>query len=135
MRETIIQLVAPKALPSAEETKNMAIAALEDIKGKDIVQLNTAALTSLFEWLVVATGDSSRQVKALANNVREELKAVGYTDIKMEGELNGEWVLVDAGSVVVHVMQPAVRDFYNLEQLWGGQKPVFTALDPWRVHD
>lgn len=113
---------------TAEQIKDIAFAALEDVKGKDIITLDTKPLTSLFEWLVVATGDSNRQVKALANNVRESLKEQGVEIVGMEGEMGGEWVLVDAGNVVVHVMLPAVRDYYNLEQLWGGQKPVFNPL-------
>lgn len=117
---------------TVEQLQKIAIDALEDIKAKDIVIMDTHELTSLFEVMIVASGDSNRQVKALANNVREKLKEAGIDQIKMEGEEHGEWVLVDAGSIVIHVMQPAVRDYFNLEQLWGGQKPVFTPADPWR---
>ena len=99
------------------------IDALEDIKGRDIVVYNTAAMPSMFERVVIASGDSSRQVKALADHVREKLESLGVRVVGVEGEANGEWVLVDFGDVVVHIMHPAARDFYNLEEVWGG-KPV-----------
>ncbi|WP_028450076.1 MULTISPECIES: ribosome silencing factor [Chitinibacter] len=108
--------------------RDVAVAALEDIKGKEIQVLDTTQLTDLFECMIVATGDSNRQVRALANNVSVELKAKGYEIVSTEGEESGEWVLVDAGSLVVHVMLPPVRDYYDLEQLWGGQKPTFNPL-------
>ncbi len=111
-----------------QKMRDVAVAALEDVKGKDILALDTTKLTDLFDCMIVATGDSNRQVRALANNVREELKAKGYDIVSTEGEEYGEWVLVDAGEVIVHVMLPAVRDYYDLEQLWGGQKPVFNPL-------
>lgn len=111
-----------------QKMRDVAVAALEDVKGKDILALDTTKLTDLFECMIVATGDSNRQVRALANNVREELKAKGYEIVSTEGEEYGEWVLVDAGELIVHVMLPAVRDYYDLEQLWGGQKPVFNPL-------
>ena len=116
-----------------ELAKQVAVAALEDVKAKDITVLDTRPLSSMFECLIVASGDSNRQVRALANHVREELKSKGFEIIGMEGEMYGEWVLVDAGPLVVHVMQPAVRDYYNLEQLWGGEKPsaLTNAARPW----
>jgi ribosome-associated protein len=94
------------------------VAALEDIKARDIVVLKVAHLSPLFERIVIASADSTRQVKALATNVRDKLKALGASVISMEGEESGEWVLVDLGAVVVHVMQPAIRQYYNLEELW-----------------
>lgn len=100
--------------------------ALEDIKGRDIVVYNTASMPSMFERVVIASGDSTRQVKALSDNVREKLEGLGARVYGVEGEKNGEWVLVDLGDIVVHVMHPAVRDFYNLEEVWGG-KPVRIA--------
>ena len=96
------------------------VSALEDIKARDIVVLNVTKLTSMFDRIVVASADSTRQTKALANNVQEKLKAAGAKVYGVEGEQTGEWILVDLGNVVVHIMQPAVRDYYNLEQLWGG---------------
>jgi len=93
--------------------------ALEDIKGRDIVVYNTAAMPSMFERVVIASGDSTRQVKALADHVQEKLAALGARVVGVEGEANGEWVLVDFGDVVVHIMHPAARYFYNLEEVWG----------------
>ena len=95
-----------------------AVAALEDIKGRDIVVLKVAHLSPLFERMIIASADSTRQVKALADNVREKLKAFGASVISTEGEASGEWVLVDLGAIVVHVMQPTIRLYYNLEELW-----------------
>lgn len=113
----------------------LAVTALEDIKGKDIIDLDTQDLTSLFQRLIVCTGDSNRQVKALANNVCVKLKEAGVAIVGTEGEQFGEWVLVDAGDVVVHIMLPAVRDYYDLEALWGGEKPSFVSADarPWKI--
>ena len=98
--------------------QKIAVAALEDVKGRDIEVLNTTKLTSLFDRLVIASGDSTRQVKALARNVQDKVREAGGEVFGSEGEDGGEWVLVDLGSVVVHVMQPAVRSYYNLEELW-----------------
>ncbi|MBA2350863.1 MAG: ribosome silencing factor [Burkholderiales bacterium] len=96
------------------------IAALEDIKARDITVLDVSKLTSLFDRMIIASAESTRQTKALANNVREKLKADGAEVYGVEGEENGEWILVDLGDVIVHVMQPAIREYYNLEQLWAG---------------
>jgi ribosome-associated protein len=100
-----------------------AVAALEDIKARDIVVLKVGHLSSLFERIVIASADSTRQVKALADNVREKLKAQGYPVLSVEGEDSGEWVLVDLGAIVVHVMQPSVRQYYNLEEPWDHPEP------------
>jgi ribosome-associated protein len=106
-------------------TKQRAVVeALEDIKAKDIVVYNTARMPSMFERVVIASGDSNRQVKALADNVQERIRALGSRVYGVEGEKGGEWVLVDLGDVVVHIMHPTVRDFYNLEEIWGGKKVV-----------
>lgn len=94
------------------------VAALEDIKAQDITVFDTSRLTSLFERMVIASAESSRQTKALANSVRDKMKELGEQVIGMEGEQTGEWVLVDMGDVIVHVMHPAVRAHYNLEELW-----------------
>ena len=101
-----------------------AVTALEDIKARDIVVLDTRKLTSLYDTLIIASAESNRQVRALAQHVRDKLKEVGAGIIGTEGEETGEWVLVDAGDVVVHVMQPAVRAYYNLEELWTPPQPV-----------
>mgnify|MGYP000953695764 CR=1 FL=1 len=98
--------------------QKIVVSALEDIKGKNIEVLNTSKLTSMFDRVIIATGDSNRQVKALANNVHEKVKEAGGEVISTEGEDGGEWVLVDLGDIVVHVMQPTVRQYYNLEELW-----------------
>ena len=95
-----------------------AVTALEDIKARDIKVLDVRKLTSLYDTLVIATAESNRQVKSLARNVRDKLKEAGADILGVEGEDAGEWVLVDAGDIVVHIMQPAVRTYYNLEELW-----------------
>ena len=96
--------------------------ALEDVKGRDIVVFNVARQSAYFERVVIASGDSNRQVNALATHVQEKLKALGARVAGVEGRRNGEWVLVDLGDIVVHVMHPAVRSYYNLEELWGGKE-------------
>jgi len=98
------------------------VEALLDVKGHDIVVYNVSRLSSIFERVVIASGDSTRQVKALADRVRETLKALGAPAQGLEGERNGEWVLVDLGDIIVHVMHPAVRSYYNLEEIWGGRE-------------
>ena len=100
-----------------------AVAALEDIKARDIVVLKVAHLSPLFERIVIASADSTRQVKALADNVRKKMKERGYPVLSTEGEESGEWVLVDLGAIVVHVMQPTIRQYYNLEELWDQPEP------------
>ena len=106
--------------------QRVVVAALEDIKGRDILVYNTARMPSMFERVVIASGDSTRQVKALADNVQDKVRENGARVYGVEGEAAGEWVLVDLGDVVVHIMHPTVRDFYNLEEVWGG-KPVRVA--------
>ena len=103
--------------------QRVVVEALEDVKGHDICVFNTARLPSMFERVVIASGDSNRQVKALADRVQERVRELGARVYGVEGESSGEWVLVDLGDVVVHIMHPTVRDFYNLEEIWGG-KPV-----------
>lgn len=99
----------------------VAVSALEDIKAHDITVLDVRKLTSIADTLVIASADSNRQVKALAHHVRDKLKEAGATIVGVEGEESAEWVLVDAGDIVVHVMQPAVRAYYNLEELWSAR--------------
>jgi ribosome-associated protein len=99
------------------------VAALEDIKARDIAAFDVTHLTSLFDRVVIATADSARQTKALAVHLRERMKALGERVAGVEGESGGEWVLVDLGDVVVHIMQPAVRSHYNLEELWDQPAP------------
>ena len=100
------------------------VGALEDIKARDIVVLDVSGLTALFDRVIVASADSARQTKALARHVQDEARLAGGHVYGVEGEDSGEWVLVDLGDVVVHIMQPAVRAYYNLEELWGGTRPA-----------
>ena len=124
-------------LQDLERMVTVAVNALEDVKGKDILVLDTSDKTPLFARMIIASGDSTRQVKALANNVAVDLKAAGFELLSSEGENSGERALVDAGDLVVHVMLPAVRDFYDIEALWGGEKPSFHAgaSKPWHAAD
>jgi ribosome-associated protein len=103
--------------------QRVVVEALEDVKGYDIQVFNTARLPSMFERVVIATGTSNTQVRALADRVQERIREQGSRVYGVEGESSGEWVLVDLGDVVVHIMHPTVREFYNLEEIWGG-KPV-----------
>jgi ribosome-associated protein len=103
--------------------KQAVVAALEDIKAKDIMVLDVAALTSMTECMIIASADSNRQTRALSANVQDKLREAGEPPLGVEGEENGEWVLIDFGPVVVHIMQPAVREYYSLEELWGGRRP------------
>jgi ribosome-associated protein len=103
--------------------QRVVVEALEDVKGHDICVFNTARLPSMFERVVIASGTSNTQVKALADRVQERIREQGSRVYGVEGESGGEWVLVDLGDVVVHIMHPTVREFYNLEEIWGG-KPV-----------
>ncbi len=96
---------------------------LEDVKGHDIAVFNTEHLSPLFERVIIASGNSNRQTKALAASVRDAVKASGHDVMRIEGEANGEWIIVDCGSAVVHLMQPTIREYYHLEEIWGG-KPV-----------
>ncbi len=100
-----------------------AVAALDDIKARDVEVFDVAHLTSLFDKVIIASADSARQLKALASHVQERAKAVGGRVYGIEGEDGGDWVLLDLGDIVVHIMQPAVRSHYNLEELWGQAKP------------
>jgi len=107
--------------------KKLVIEALDDIKAHDIQAIDVRKVTSICDWIIVASADSARQTKALARHVRDILREHGSSIVGVEGEETGDWVLVDAGDIVAHVMQPAVRDYYNLEELWGEgrfDKPV-----------
>lgn len=107
---------------STSAKKKVVIAALEDIKAHDILAIDVRKVTPIFDWIILASADSGRQTKALARHVRDRLKEAGSAIVGTEGEESGEWILVDAGDIVAHVMQPAVRHFYNLEELWGEGK-------------
>src|SRR2546423_5703724 len=101
---------------------------LEDVKGHNIVVSNPEHRPPLFERVIIASGTSNRQTKALASSVRDAVKERGFPVMRTEGEENGEWIIVDCGAAVVHVMQPAIRDYYHLEEIWG-DKPVRMKLD------
>ena len=107
----------------ADQLRKLAEQALDEIKAHDVIVLDTRKITSLFDYMIVASADSTRQTKALARNIAEKVKEAGGSVLGVEGEQTGEWVLVDLGDVLVHIMQPAIREYYNLEQLWGGEAP------------
>jgi ribosome-associated protein len=100
------------------EIKQLVITTIEDMKGENIVELDVKGKTSVTDLMILVTGTSSRHVKSIAENVFSEVKKAGMQPLGMEGEIDGEWVLVDLGDIVVHVMQPQVREFYDLEKLW-----------------
>jgi ribosome-associated protein len=102
-----------------DKMKDAVVDAIEDIKGFDITVMDVRKLTSMTNYMIVASANSSRQAKAVADNVREKLKEKGFAIRGTEGEKEGEWVLVDLDDIVVHIMVPATRAYYNLEQLWG----------------
>ncbi|KRC11493.1 ribosome-associated protein IOJAP [Hydrogenophaga sp. Root209] len=112
---------------------------LEDVKGQDIVVFNTEHLSPLFERVIVASGTSNRQTKALAASVRDAVREAGFDKPRIEGEDNGEWIIVDCGAAVAHVMQPVIRQYYRLEEIWGAkpvrlkhgaEKPVVAEVKP-----
>lgn len=106
-----------------KKLQTLVVDALEDVKGQDITVFDTMHLTSLFDRIAVVSGTSNRQTKALAASVRDKVKDAGGEVIGIEGETTGEWVLVDLGDMIVHIMQPAIRQYYRLEEIWG-DKPV-----------
>ncbi len=105
----------------------LVIDGLEDVKAQNIRLFDTTHLTSLFDRLAIASGTSNRQTKALAASVRDKVKENGGTIVSIEGEDTGEWVLVDLGDMIVHIMQPAIRDYYRLEEIWGDKEVKFGA--------
>jgi ribosome-associated protein len=110
--------------------QSTVVDALEDVKGYDIVVFNTARMPTMFERVIIATGTSNTQVKALADRVQEKIEQAGGRVYGTEGHKGGEWVLVDLGDVVVHIMHPTVREFYNLEEVWGGKEVKVKAAVP-----
>lgn len=109
---------------SIKKLETLAVGALEDIKGRDIIIVNTTKVSQMFERIILASGDSNRQVRSLARSVADKVREAGGEVLSVEGEEMGEWVLVDLGPVVVHIMQPAVRMHFDLEGLWGQGKPA-----------
>ena len=105
-----------------KKLQSLVVDALEDVKAQDIALFDTTHLTSLFDRIAIASGTSNRQTKALAASVRDKVKAAGGDVYGMEGEDTGEWVLVDLGDMIVHIMQPAIRAYYRLEEIWGDKE-------------
>ena len=110
-------------MTDVRKLQKAALAALEDVKAREIEAFDVTHLTSMFDRVIIASADSARQLKALASHVQEKAKAAGGRVYGVEGEDGGDWVLIDLGDIVVHLMQPAVRSHYNLEELWGQPKP------------
>jgi ribosome-associated protein len=110
-----------------QKLQRVIVDSLEDVKAQDIQAFNTEHLSALFERVIIACGTSNRQTKALAASVRDEVREAGFGKPRIEGEENGEWIIVDCGSVVVHIMQPTIRQYYHLEEIWG-DKPVRLKL-------
>jgi len=104
---------------SLQDLQNVVINALEDIKGQHILVFDAQPLTSLFDRVIIASGTSNRQTRALAKNLHDKVKQSGGYVYGKKGEETGEWVLVDLGDIIVHIMQPAIRDYYRLEEIWG----------------
>ena len=113
-----------------ENFKLAVVDAIEDIKGFDITVMDVRKLTSMTSYMIVASANSSRQAKAIADNVREKIKEKGFQVRGLEGEKEGEWVLVDLDDIVVHIMVPATRAYYNLEQLWGAAESRRSHIQP-----
>ncbi len=114
---------SPAAGKMIQKLQRAIVDGLEDVKAQNIQVFNTAHMSPLFERVVIASGTSNRQTKALAASVRDAVRDAGFNKPRMEGEENGEWIIVDCGSAVVHIMQPAIRQYYTLEDIWG-EKPV-----------
>ncbi len=111
------------AKKDVQKLQRAIVDGLEDVKAQDIVVFNTADISPLFERVIVASGTSNRQTKALASSVRDAVKDAGFDKPRIEGEDNGEWIIVDCGAAVCHIMQPVIRQYYRLEEIWGA-KPV-----------
>jgi ribosome-associated protein len=106
-----------------QKLQRVIVDALEDVKASNVAVFNTEHISSLFERVIIASGTSNRQTKALAANVRDQVRNHGFAKPRIEGEENGEWIIVDCGAAVAHIMQPNIREYYNLEEIWG-EKPV-----------
>ncbi|MFM7026322.1 MAG: ribosome silencing factor [Limnohabitans sp.] len=111
------------AKKDVQKLQRVIVDALEDVKAQDIQVFNTEHLSPLFERVVIASGTSNRQTKALSASVRDKVRDAGFGKPRIEGEDNGEWIIADCGPAVVHIMQPVIRQYYNLEEIWG-DKPV-----------
>jgi ribosome-associated protein len=115
------------AKKDVQKLQRAVVDSLEDVKAQDLVVFDTEHISSLFERVIIASGTSNRQTKALAASVRDKVREAGFPKPRIEGEDNGEWIIVDCGAVVVHIMQPTIRQYYNLEEIWG-EKPVRSKL-------
>ena len=115
------------AKKDVQKLQRAVVDSLEDVKAQDLVVFDTEYISSLFERVIIASGTSNRQTKALAASVRDKVREAGFAKPRIEGEDNGEWIIVDCGAVVVHIMQPTIRQYYNLEEIWG-EKPIRSKL-------
>ena len=106
--------------PDAEETLRLILARLDDMKGEDTVTIDLSGKTTIGDYMVVTSGRSTRHVGAVADHIVEDLEKAGLPDVRVEGQPHCDWVLIDAGDVIVHVFRPEVRAFYNLEKMWSG---------------
>ena len=107
----------------------MVLTSLDDDKAEDVVTIALSGKSTIADFMVVATGRSTRQVNAMATHVREKLKAAGCADINLEGAMRGDWVLIDGGDVIVHLFRPEIREFYGLEKMWAMDMPESTAVE------
>jgi ribosome-associated protein len=127
MTTTSAKTTATTEKKDVQKLQRAIIDGLEDVKAQDIVVFDTEHITSLFERVIIASGTSNRQTKALAASVRDAVRDAGFSKPRIEGEENGEWIIVDCGAAVAHIMQPTIRQYYHLEELWG-DKPIKLKL-------
>ena len=127
MTSTPVKTASTLEKKDVQKLQRAIIDGLEDVKAQDIVVFDTEHLTSLFERVIIASGTSNRQTKALAASVRDAVRDAGFAKPRVEGEDNGEWIIVDCGAAVAHIMQPTIRQYYHLEELWG-DKPIKLKL-------
>ena len=127
MTTTPVKTTATTEKKDVQKLQRAIIDGLEDVKAQDIVVFDTEHITSLFERVIIASGTSNRQTKALAASVRDAVRDAGFSKPRIEGEENGEWIIVDCGAAVAHIMQPTIRQYYHLEELWG-DKPIKLKL-------
>lgn len=125
-KETVIQKKA--ALPSRESLVELASRSLDDSKAEDLVVIDLEGKSSISDHMLIASGRSTRQVSAMAEHLVEKLKSVGVKGISVEGQSQGDWVLIDAGDIIVHLFRPEVREFYALEKMWGGEPPAHAKV-------
>ncbi|MHB1200959.1 MAG: ribosome silencing factor [Polaromonas sp.] len=127
MTSTTVKITRTTDKKDVQKLQRAIIDGLEDVKAQDIQVFDTEHITALFERVIIATGTSNRQTKALAASVRDAVRDAGFAKPRIEGEVNGEWIIVDCGAAVAHIMQPTIRQYYHLEELWG-DKPVKLKL-------